>query len=62
MTQRNTAWVNPQDAEAYKNRALSYSFLGKDAEARQDVDRAVELGVNRTDLERKIEELKKRRY
>ena len=50
--------LDPQDTQAYAYRALAYSRLGKDGEARQDVDRAVGLGYDRALLEGTIEELK----
>ena len=37
------------------------TLLGNDVEANRDVDQAVQLGVNRTEVERVIEELKKQR-
>ena len=49
--------LNPQFAEAYHDRALSYTVLGKDEDARQDVERAVELGIDRSKLEALIEAL-----
>ena len=53
--------LDPQDADAYINRALAYTLLGKDAEANRDVDRAVELGINRSVLDSEIERLKRGR-
>ena len=37
--------LKPKLADAYSSRALAYTLLGKDVEAQQDFDRAVELGV-----------------
>ena len=37
--------LDPQRAFAYRNRALTYTLLGKEVEARQDIERAVELGL-----------------
>ena len=53
--------VNPQYANAYAGRALAYTIISMDAEAQQDVDRAVELGFNRTRLDSTIDELRKQR-
>ena len=46
---------------AYADRALAYTLLGRDAEAQQDADRAVNLGFDPATLEKTIDELKKRR-
>ena len=48
--------IFPQLGEAYAGRARSYQFLGRDLEAQQDVDRAVEFGFDRLLLEAEIEE------
>jgi tetratricopeptide (TPR) repeat protein len=49
------------DARAYHSRALAFAGLGRDAEAREDLERAVDLGADRTTLTAAIEELKKQR-
>ncbi len=49
---------NPQDAVAIANRAVANSLLGNDAEVQQDIDRAVELGIDEAALRRQIEETK----
>lgn len=41
-------------------RPLAYALPGNHAEARRDVDRAVELGISRTALEPRVEGLKQR--
>jgi hypothetical protein len=46
---------------AYANRALTSTLLGHDAAARQDIDRAVELGVERDLLEQTIQQIKDQR-
>ena len=51
----------PQDVDSYFNRAISYTFLGKDFWASQDIERAVERGADRTELEANVEDAKKRR-
>ncbi len=51
----------PSFAVAYVNRARAYTHLGKDKEAQEDVDRAVEPGFERSMLDGQIEELKKQR-
>ena len=48
--------IFPEFGEAYAGRAKSYQYLGKDSEAQQDLDRAVELGFDRLLLETEIEE------
>ena len=56
--------LDPEHALAYGNRALSYTFLGKDEDARQDVERAEELGIGSrmaAAVEASIEEAKKNR-
>ena len=40
---------------------MAQTQLGNDAEAQLDVDKAVELGVDRVELETAIEELKVKR-
>ena len=49
--------LEPQVALAFANRAISYTLLAKDEKAKQDIDRAVRLGVDRRALQRFIEEL-----
>ena len=49
--------IDPGDAAAYANRALANAGLGKDSEARRDLDEAVALGVDRPTLEAEIERL-----
>ncbi len=41
---------NPIDAVAYGHRALVLSLLGRQAESRQDINRAAELGLDRHSL------------
>ena len=48
-------------AGAYAGRAKALALRGRDAEAQEDVERAVELGLDRTFLEAEIEDLKRRR-
>ena len=43
------------------NRGFGYTLLGMDTEAQLDVDRAVELGLDGTDLEAAIVRLKTQR-
>ena len=38
--------LNPQIPGAYLNRAWAYTLLGRDREARADIEMAVELGVD----------------
>ena len=53
--------IEPKDAGAYMNRALAYTYLGKDQEAGRDIDKAVELGLDRTNLLRAVEQAKQDR-
>ncbi len=53
--------LDPELALAYYNRALASTLLGNDAAARQDIDRAVELGMDRATLEPAIDEIKQQR-
>jgi hypothetical protein len=46
---------------AYYNRALAYTMLGRDAEARQDELTAVEPGFDASSVEGAINEIKRRR-
>ena len=49
--------LGPKLALAYANRAVASNFLGNEAAARQDIDRAVELGFDRDLLEAAIAEI-----
>ena len=51
--------LDPKGANSYAMRALTYTMLGKYIDAQRDVDRAVELGIDRGGLEATIGELKK---
>lgn len=52
---------NASDANGYAKRALAYIALEKDKEAQLDIDRAVDLGSDRVELEEAVQELKKQR-
>ncbi len=39
--------LNPQLASAFANRAVAYTYLGRDLEAQQDTKRGIELGLDR---------------
>ena len=51
----------PNPSDSYYYRAISYTSLGNDVEARQDVERAVELGIDRAELEAAMEDAKRQR-
>ena len=51
--------VDSSYADAYAQRALAFIALEKDQEARLDVERAVDLGADRAELETAIQEIKK---
>ena len=53
--------LDPEYTKAYENRAMVYTLLGRDDEAREDVERAVELGGDRGALEREMERLRQER-
>ena len=53
--------LNPKDPVIYTNRALAYTLIGEDTRAQEDVGRAVELGFERSVLEREIQALKVQR-
>jgi len=56
--------INPRYPLVYVNRALAYTYLGKDEEARQDVERVGDMGIGSTLMtafEAPIEAAKKRR-
>ena len=53
--------IKPKFAAAFRGRALTYTLLGKEVEAQQAADRAVELGVDQPKLEAAIQELKEQR-
>lgn len=50
--------VAPELGTAYAGRAFSYISLGRDQEANQDVEKAVDFGVPRGQLESEIEQLR----
>ena len=54
--------LNPELANAYRGRAIANTLLGKDAEAQQNADRAIELRIDPTVLENAIEGLKGNRW
>ena len=53
--------INPQSPTAYANRAITYIFLGRDTEAKQDVDRAAALGYDRALLDQTIRKARDQR-
>ena len=53
--------LDPLFADSYGGRALAYTRLERDKDAKLDIDRAVELGVDRAELEGAIQELQKQR-
>ena len=53
--------VDPSSAPAYGNRAMAHALFGNDEAAQQDLDRAVDLGVDREFLEEALERLRERR-
>ena len=53
--------LDSQDTFAYVNRAISYTVLGMDAEAQQDVKQAVQLGFDHAELEAFIDRAKQER-
>jgi tetratricopeptide (TPR) repeat protein len=53
--------LDPRFSLVYSNRALAYTYLGRDEEARADVDRGTELGLDPSPLIAKLEEVKNNR-
>ena len=53
--------LSPDFTHAFIGRALAHAALGNDAEAQQDTDRAVELGVNREQMEAGLSEITEQR-
>lgn len=49
--------LDPSFIDAYAERAVTNALLGNLAEARQNVDRAVELGADRVALEGILQEI-----
>ena len=47
-----TIEVDPDDADAYHNRAISYKELGMDLESRLDAKRSKELGASNSGTRR----------
>ncbi len=56
-----TISLDPKFAVVYAYRSVAYTSVGKDAEARQDIERAVELGVERATVEQAVEQAKQQR-
>ena len=54
--------LDPLNALAHRNRAIAYTFLGKDVKPRQDCERAVGLGLDRGRLEAGLEKAKRQRW
>ena len=53
--------LNPGVDWFYGNRALSYTALGMHADAKEDIEKALELGADRTMLEMWIESAKRQK-
>ena len=53
--------LDPNLDLAYANRALAYTILGMDTEAEQDIETAVQLGIDREILEGVVEQVKQMR-
>ena len=50
--------LNPNFDNAYVNRAFAYTALGDDAAAQEDIDKAIELGIDSQALKEEIDSLK----
>ena len=50
--------LDPEDSAAHGNRALVLTRMGRDDEAAQALDRAVELGADREDMAQRVEDVK----
>ena len=53
--------LDPELALAYVGRVLALTQLAQDAQAQEDLERAVELGIDRTTLEGLVEDLQTQR-
>ena len=53
--------LNPQLASAFANRAVAYTYLGRDLEAQQDTKRGIELGLDRGILQSAIQKAQRNR-
>ncbi len=53
--------LDPQLAFAFANRALAYTYLGRDLEAQRDTKRGIELGLDRGILESAIQKAQRNR-
>ena len=53
--------LNPEEGQAYFSRGIANTLLSKDVEALQDIERAVELGLDRARLEAVIKEAQRQR-
>ena len=53
--------LRPENETAYAGRALALTQLGRDEEAQQDLERAVELGIDRATLTGMVEGLRSER-
>ena len=49
---------NPRFRDAYMNRSMMYTLIGRHEDARPDVEQAVALGADRAFLEQEIEDLR----
>jgi len=49
--------LDPLFAQAYVRRAVVHTLLSEDSDAQKDIDRAVELGIDRGPLESEIREM-----
>ena len=53
--------LNPDYLDAYVNRALAYTILDRDEDAREDIARAVQMGAPSYVLDRAVVQAKRRR-
>ena len=53
--------LNPQLASAFANRAVAYTYLGRDLEAQQDTKRGIELWLDRGILQSAIQKAQRNR-
>ena len=52
--------TDPREASFYAARAITYAYLGDDAKAHQDLERAADLGFDRASLEQEMGDMVKR--
>ena len=53
--------ISPDSAPAHAGKAVAHAHLGDDVQAREEADKAVELGADRDTMDKAIEQIRQRR-